>query len=267
MFIERKTLRNAALLAAPLIGAFLGHASATVLIDEDFATTHQYWIWESGSDGDGDVGYSRDAQNLELHSATTMGAITWIHTLRQYDTSSGALLTLDVRCSPGAAPTGPHDNAFWGFQRTIGSADYSIGFHSEWIDGQGPALVARARANNQVAELMVPFGAWTEQTDFRVDVQEGTASFFVNGNLVWTVSGASVPQGLLDVRIEKESPGRARSLSVDLVRLEENWVRGRYVHGMDGPVTSVQGRMGDLPSEPGTVTEASWAGIKSAYRD
>jgi hypothetical protein len=268
MFIERKTLLGAVLMAAPVLLGVSGQASASVLINEDFATTHQYWIWESGSDGDGDVGYSRDAQSLELRGATTMGATTWIRTVRQYDTSSGALLTLDVRCAPGAAPMGPHDAAFWGFQRTIGSADYSVGFRADWIDGDGPALLASAHAGAQTAESRITFADWSELTDYRVEVQEGVARFYVNGSLVWTVGGASVPQGLLDVRIEKESPGRAQLLSVDSVRLEENWVRGRIVRGTEGPEADGALRMGDdLPSDPGGVTESSWGGIKSAYRD
>jgi len=258
----RKNLQVAGLVAALLGVLGAGPVAAVVLIDDDFANSGHYWIWTTGFDGDGEVGYSPDAQNLELRSASTIGATTWMKTVRQYDTASGSQLALRVRCMAGE-PMGPQDDSFWGFQRTVGGQDYSIGFLATWIDGQGAVLLARARAGAQSAAFTVPSPSWSQSVDYRIDVQEGSATFFVNGSQVWAVTSFAVPQGLLDVRLEKTSPGRARALSVDSVALDESWLRSRYLLSVGGP-----GKQGGLrAADEGGRAEATWGTIKAAYRD
>lgn len=265
--------------AASLLAAFIvfslvpGVAASTVTrLDDDFVNTEARWFWTSGSTGSGAAHISGPDASLLIESGVNAATTTWVETVQSFDTSSGFEQILHTRCAPKSNPIGPGDTAFWGFRHEVSGHTYSIGFWVKW-GPNGSVLEARVRNAMLTRSQLMPGIDVMATNDYRIDVLEDRARFFVNDVEVWEWSGNEVPQGLLHVRLEKSSPGRNKVLQVESVLLEEVLTSRTSLFdsepdGSGGAALPTEdGTLGDEPGQaPAAVGESSWADIKAAYR-
>lgn len=267
------------------------HARSVSHFAEDFASPRAYWPFRVLA-GTGSAHVMAPQALLRIDAGMSPNDWTAVESARTYDTSWGTRHILDVRARVRRLPMNPADQTFWGFHHSFGSQEFSVGFWVRFFPGS-VQVEARTRNGTLSQSFIVPGVDPLELHDYRVEVVESTAQFFVNDVLVWEHSGWEVPQALLRVRMAKASAGRPSGLDVDAVSLREIVTPQTQLLSIDvrddlreagprvpadWPPVSVDAeaagleRPGDdaAADEPGVersaLREQSWSEIKSAWR-
>ena len=274
----------AALLVMSLVLSPIGVASAytLTLLEDDFVSLDDHWMWDVGTTGSGTARISGPNANLFIESGVQSGTSTWAESVLSYDTSTGSVHVLDIRCASLHPASGPGDTSFWGFRHRVGSVEFSIGYAVRWTP-MGTQIEARVRNGSVTQAAFVPGIDPLAMTSYGIEVVDNHATFYVNGTQVWDIQSSAVPQGLLHIDLEKISAGRNKILVVDSVRLQEivapvaSTFAGAELDRADRRPAATLAGHGEAvapeplePAEPAgraaSVEDRSWAGIKSDWR-
>ena len=204
---------------AVLVAASPTFARTVSHIAEDFASPRAAWPFQVDA-GTGSAHVMTPESLLRIDTGRVMNEWSVVESARQYDTSWGNRHILEVRGCVPSAPVNPADQAFWGFHHSFLTLEFSVGF---WVrfTPTGPVLEAQTRSGASVASQTLAGVDPREMHDYRIELVESTAQFYVNDALVWEHSGWEVPQALFHVRLAKASPGGYTQLEVDRVALRE----------------------------------------------
>ncbi len=216
--VHKTTSRMALAVALLLLGGSRGTAASwQTWLHDDFDVLDS-GRWNAA--GTGSV--AAVGGQLQIGSGPAIGSGEQVESVASFNLAS-CNYALTIRCRPQTPLVDRNDSANWGFMHTEDPA-YSL-LHFKLLTCYPPDPEWYAEVTDQVASKtlhrrVLGNSGWEPMTEYRIEVVDGVATFFVDGDVVFVHGCPPLPPGDYRIHLNKTSPGADRYLYVDSVHLE-----------------------------------------------